>query len=469
MSKLNWTLQELEVAVSAKAQSVQQKNFNGIGTDTRFDLKDKIFIALRGDRFDAHDFIQKALLQGAAAVVVDKPEVAESIKDQITVILVKNTLVALQQMSTFWREKNNFKVLAITGSNGKTTTKEFAATLISPSFKTSYSKGSFNNHWGLPLSLLASPSDSEVVIVEMGMNHKGEIKTLCEIAKPDVVVVTQIGTAHIGELGSQQAIVEAKEEIYTNSPKALKIFNIENEFTHKLYEKHKKENSISFASHVDSAQIKLRVGGLEPGFIIVEGDIHSVAGSKKVPVFGRHNVTNLMAACALALSVGVTPEQIWERLPSCSTIWGRNQIINLKSQALCLFDGYNANPDSVSILIKNIFEMEPKGKRFFVLGEMGELGNKTEEYHQQIGELLAKSMMDWVWFIGKSHRHVETGVKNVDSSCKFVGSEFFDKDIVEKLRNQLQENDLVVVKGSRFMKMEKVVEGLEPLDFNSKY
>ena len=302
----------------------------------------------------------------------------------------------------------------------------------------------------------------------MGMNHKGEIERLCKIAKPDVVVVTQVGTAHIGELGSQEAIAEAKEEIYIHAPQALKIFNIENEFTHKMHEKHQQKNSLTFASHVDSADIKLRVGSIEPGFVIVQGHIQAVEGSEKVPVFGRHNVTNLMAASALALSVGISPDLIWKRLSKCSTIWGRNQIIDLKSGALCLFDGYNANPDSVSILIKNIFEMEPQGKRFFVLGEMGELGKKRHEFHQQIGALLAKSMMDWVYFIGESYKDVEKGVKSVSSSCEFVGSEKFDKDIVQSLVAKLEKNDLVVVKGSRFMKMEQVVESLNPINFSSK-
>ncbi|MCH2535216.1 MAG: UDP-N-acetylmuramoyl-tripeptide--D-alanyl-D-alanine ligase [Bdellovibrionales bacterium] len=468
MSNLTWTTQDLESAFNKKPETVVKTQFEGVGTDTREDLTNKIFIALRGDRFDAHDFVDKALAQGATALILDKPEVAKSYSGKATIFLVDDTLQALQQMSTYWREKNNFKVLGITGSNGKTTTKEFAATLISESFKTSYSKGSFNNHWGLPLSLLASPSDSEVVIVEMGMNHKGEIERLCKIAKPDVVVVTQVGTAHIGELGSQEAIAEAKEEIYIHAPQALKIFNIENEFTHKMHEKHQQKNSLTFASHVDSADIKLRVGSIEPGFVIVQGHIQAVEGSEKVPVFGRHNVTNLMAASALALSVGISPDLIWKRLSKCSTIWGRNQIIDLKSGALCLFDGYNANPDSVSILIKNIFEMEPQGKRFFVLGEMGELGKKRHEFHQQIGALLAKSMMDWVYFIGESYKDVEKGVKSVSSSCEFVGSEKFDKDIVQSLVAKLEKNDLVVVKGSRFMKMEQVVESLNPINFSSK-
>lgn len=469
MSEFKWTTQDIETALGQKAFSKKEDEFFGVGTDTRSDLSKKIFIALRGDRFDAHDFIDKALTQGATAVIIDKIQCAEKIKDKATVFLVDDTLKALQQMSQYWRNKNNFKVLAITGSNGKTTTKEFAATLISPSFKTSYSKGSFNNHWGLPMSLLASPSSAEVVIVEMGMNHKGEIASLCKLAHPDVVVVTHVGTAHIGELGSQQAIAEAKEEIYIHSPQAQKIFNIENEFTHKMYNKHKQENSITFSSHVDSAQIKLRVGSIEPNFINVEGEIQSVQGEAEVPVFGRHNVTNLMAASALALSTGVSASDIWKRLTDCTTIWGRNQLITLSSGAHCIFDGYNANPDSVSILIKNIFEMEPKGKRYFVLGEMGELGDKTQEYHQQVGELLAKSMIDGVWFIGSSYKDVEKGVGSIESSCKFHGSKSFEESSVRELSKQLNKDDLVIVKGSRFMKMEKVVEALSPTNFNSKY
>ncbi|MCB0356050.1 MAG: UDP-N-acetylmuramoylalanyl-D-glutamyl-2, 6-diaminopimelate--D-alanyl-D-alanine ligase, partial [Bdellovibrionales bacterium] len=240
-----------------------------IGTDTREDLSQKVFIALRGANFDAHDFVDKAIAQGAHILILDKENIcSENLLEKTSVILVKDTLQALQDMAHSWRHELAIKVVGITGSNGKTTTKEFAATLLKSKFKVFANPGNFNNHWGLPLSLLKVEKSEQIAILEMGMSRRGEITRLCEIADPDVVLVTMVGSAHIGELGSQQEIANAKAEIYSGCETCTKIFNLDNEYTISMYKKFLEQGGgdhLTFSSFDKDTTVSLRVEKMAMG------------------------------------------------------------------------------------------------------------------------------------------------------------------------------------------------------------
>ncbi|MCB0366789.1 MAG: UDP-N-acetylmuramoyl-tripeptide--D-alanyl-D-alanine ligase [Bdellovibrionaceae bacterium] len=468
---MSWklTLDEVLKATGGKTLSEKQTEWSGIGTDSRLDLTGQLFIALRGDQFDAHDFVESAVTQGATGLLVDKfvPELKDLV-DQVTLVQVRDTLKGLQDLGSYWRRKNKAKIIAITGSTGKTTTKEFVASLLNRQFKTHYNKGSYNNHWGVPLTLLAIEPEHEVAVVEMGMNHSGEITRLCEIASPDIVLVTNVGQAHIGELGSLEAVVQAKWELYRSCPKAIQVYNLVNEHTIRMHEEAVKKgikHILTFSAYKSNAEVNLRVTEIGLDFIQVMGLIGEVEGDVRVPVFGRQNGTNIMAAAALAMAAGMGPEQIWAGLPELRCAWGRNQLVRLKCGTPVLFDGYNANPESMAALIKNLYEMPMKGKKILVLGEMLELGKESDRLHEELGEMVGNIDVDTLWFIGPSHAAFERGVRRTEFRKNLFISDTYKEELATRIGSMLNDQDIVAIKGSRGMKLEQVIKAWDPIGF----
>lgn len=459
-------LNQVIEATKGESLAVHAKSFFGVGTDTREALSDQIFIALRGDNFDAHNFLQQAVKQGAKCLIVDKDTTdIEELKTKVSIVKVKDTLKALQDLARFWRRRVKAKVFGITGSQGKTSTKEFAAVILSTQFKVHYSRGSYNNHWGVPLTLLGISQFDDVAIVEMGMNHKGELTALSKIAEPDVVVCTTVGRAHIGNFGgSEQAIADAKEEIYLANPKAQMIFNYDNEYTLKMFERVSKlqgtERTIVFSTFAAGSEVSLRASMMTIDGLKVSGHIAGVRNEVTVPLFGRHNVVNLMAASCMAIAMQMQPEHIWAALPKCRAEWGRGQVFKLQNGPTIIFDAYNANPDSVAMLIKNLLELNlPEGgKKVAVLADMLELGEKSAELHTEIGEMIGNTDVEIIWFIGAQNAAFSAGVKNSMFSKKLMVTESYELDVALNLRSMLNPQDIVVIKGSRGMKLERVVQ-----------
>lgn len=451
-------------------QDQHRESFIGVATDTRKTMQDALFIPLKGERFDAHDFLVDAVRQKASVVLTHKTaeELGEEcwrhLNGHVTVVKVDDTLRALQDLSRYWRKRLTASVVAITGSNGKTTTKKFVQSIVGSQKKTYASPGSFNNHWGVPLSLLEASLSDECVILEMGMNHTGEIAALTEIAEPDVVIVTTVGSAHIGELGSVERIAEAKQEIYDRAPaSSIRIFNLDNEMTAKMYKNFVSNggNDISgfyrFSAFRQDVDVSLRIEEMQLNHMVVSGVIGEVSGRCELQLFGRQNVFNLMAAASIALAVGLTAEQIWSALPNCQSPLGRNQLV-MSDFGQILFDGYNANPESMASLIRNLFEIQTLGKKVAVIGEMLEMGPQTAEEHRKLGELLGNTDIGWVWFIGPSFASVKEGIE----SCGYQGqarySEKMDRALATELREHLNKEDIIALKGSRGVRMEQVLE-----------
>lgn len=472
---MNWklSLDELQRAVDGFSVCVKEKEFHGVGTDTRKSLKHEIFFALKGDQFDGHNYLSQAVEQGAAVLVVHQDIPLESaLRQQVSVVQVADTLRALQSLGLYWRRRNKFKVIGITGSNGKTTTKMFTRTLLGEKFPTWAAEGSLNNHWGVPISLLQADEDIRIVVQEMGMNHAGEITALCKMAEPDIVGVTMVGRAHIGELGSQEAIARAKEEIYLASPEAMYIFNLDNPWTKKMYDARAAllpwSRWLTFSQQNSEADIFLRCENSSIEGLQVQGHIMGHVGRAQVPVIGEHNLTNLMAACTFACAAGAPPQSLWSLMAQCHTGWGRNQLLRLKSGARVLFDGYNANPESMEALFKNCRQWSLKGRKVFVLGEMLELGAEAEKAHEQIGELAAELAPDAVWFIGPHGAQFAAGLKRRGFAKKQVISDNYEESLALELGSMLSADDIAIVKGSRGMKLERVVQAWEPATEFSK-
>jgi UDP-N-acetylmuramoyl-tripeptide--D-alanyl-D-alanine ligase len=483
-----WTLQleELVAATGGRVLSQHARAFHGVGTDTRVALDGKIFVALKGDVYDAHDFLEKAVEAKAAALLVHRlPANAQALLQNVTVIEVKDTLTALQHLGNFWRHKmkraSGVKILGVTGTNGKTTTKEFAAAILGSKFSVQYSKGSFNNHWGVPISLLSIAPEHQVAVIEMGMNHPGELTVLSKIAEPDSVVVTMVGRGHLEGVGSIEGAAKAKAEIYEQAPPhAIRIFNLENEHTHRMYERLGRSlpaaQLITFAgseyarANKLDVDIALEVIEATPVSLKITGSIRGVKGMVEVPVFGRHNVTNLMTAAAMGLVCGMSPEEIWSAFPLCKTAWGRNQWVDLQCGARALFDAYNANPESMRAAVENFagLTLTSGGRKIAVLGEMREMGSAAPTVHRELGALCANAGFDTVCFIGPSGADFEAGIKSAGFRNKLVISNSYEQNLASRMLPVLDRNDIVLIKGSRGMQLEKVLADLKPVSFESK-
>lgn len=480
------TLEELVSGSEAKVVSQFERTFSGVGTDTRADLNGKIFVALKGDTFDAHDFLDKAVAAGATALLVHRlPENAKGLGDKVTIVQVDDTLRGLQRLGNFWRRKlgreTGVKILGVTGTNGKTTTKEFAAAVLGAKFDVQWSRGSFNNHWGVPISLLSIDSGHQVAVIEMGMNHPGELTELVAIAEPDAVLVTMVGRGHLEGVGSIEGVARAKAEIYEHaSREATRIFNLDNEHTRAMLETWGKGRApgkvLTFASPAwakkagQALDVSLEIASQSFDSLVVRGEIRGTTGEATVTVFGSHNVTNLMAAASLALVCGMTPQEIWKALPLCKMAWGRNQWVNLASGARALFDAYNANPESMSAAVDNFAALAPKtgGRKMAILGEMRELGEQSPALHRELGERVARAGFDAVAFIGPHHADFEAGLNTAGFSKKLFVSDSYEKSLAPRMLPVLDREDIVLIKGSRGMQLEKALKDLKPLDFEEK-
>lgn len=468
--ELSWILAATKGTCSSPKVSI----FSGLGTDTRTDLSGQLFIALKGESFDAHDFLEKAVQQGAAGVMIHQESPAiQALKDKLTVIRVGDTLKALQAMGLRARRDAKAKIIGITGSNGKTTTKEFTAAVISNAKNVHYSKGSFNNHWGVPFTLLQIQPETEVAVVEMGMNHAGEITELVHMAEPDVVMVTMVGRAHIEHFGTVEGIAAAKEEIYrAAAPSALRVYNLDNPWTKAMWDRHPqlypKSKTLTFSSVDQSADVFLQLSAVTMRDLEVEGHFLGEVGKVRVPVFGAQNLTNLMAAAAAALAVGLEPGDVWQGLERCRTAWGRNQFVKLQSGAEMIFDAYNANPDSMSALLENMKLLKNSGRKVAVFGQMRELGEASAQFHEELGQKAGKVGFHEIYFVGADQKAFAKGLSEAGYSGPLHLAEDYNEGLGETLSRGLKTQDIVMVKGSRGMKLERFVKPCHPLDFGTK-
>ena len=448
---------------------VSTAGFRGVFSDSRKPHPHKLFIALKGDAFDGHDYIESCYTQGCAGFLVHRPnpELAQS-----TQYVVPDTLMALQDLARYCRQKWNPRVIALTGSNGKTTTKEILGTLLSTHFSSYANKGSLNNHWGVPLSILEFPEECTHLVLEMGMNHAGELRNLVEMAQPEYIMVTMVGSAHIEHFGTQEAIADAKAEIYKYSAKsACGIYNLDNVFTKKMFDADAtlKAKHVCFSSHFQTkADVCLELQKATMEGLFVSGQIGGCAGEALVPLFGEHNLTNIMAAAAGAFAMGVPAEKIWSGLSKVPTAWGRNQLLKTEAGARILFDGYNANPESMRALISNVKSLGTP-VRVGVFGQMKELGASSAAAHEELGRWVSELNLQVVWFLGIDVEHFKNGFSGKSLSLQEgFFSKDYQQDIASKIAAMLTSEDLVVVKGSRGMELERFVKECHPLNFEGK-
>lgn len=421
-----------------------------ICTDSR-DLKQgDLFIALKGENFDAHSFVNKAAELGAVAAVVERD--VENLPSDFSVIKVTDTLTALQNIATQYRRTLPMKAVVITGSNGKTSTKDFTAAVLAQRFKVLKTEGNLNNHIGLPLTLLRALAADEIGVLEIGMNHPGEIEPLAKIAGPDVGVITNIGLAHIEFMGSRDAIALEKGMLAENiGGGGYLVLDAEDEYTPGIADR-TQAKVIRSGTDVFATDIEQNSEGIR---FTVQANGQSAVVQLSVP--GLHMVKNALLAISVGTIFGLSLEECAAGLAESRLTKGRLELKTVRGIGV-IDDSYNANPDSMEAALKTLAGMPTRGRRIAALGQMNELGIESERGHRRVGEVAGRAGIDCVIAVGAGAAFIadaagEFGVKDVIR----VGS---TSEAADLLRTSAQSGDLLLVKGSRSVKMETIVEKL---------
>lgn len=441
-------------------QGESQWHCDGISTDTRTLEAGNLFVALRGENFDGHDYLDKAAGCGASGLLIriDHKERLSSTPEELPAIGVSDTLEAYGQIAGYWRRKFNIPVIAITGSSGKTTTKEMVAAIVSRGKNTLKTEGNLNNQIGLPLTLFGLTSLHQIAVVEMGTNCPGEILKLANIAKPDIGLITNIGPAHLEGLGSLKAIAEEKGSLWkAMAGQGTAVINNDDPLIVSLGEKWSlKRITFGMENQSDVMARHIKAEGSEGvHFDLFLEDVI-------VPVFlravGNYNIKNALGAASACYALGLSPEEIAAGLANFRPIEGRTQIIQLANGIHLLTDTYNANPYSVAEVLKTLQELRGSKKAIAVLGDMLELGKTAEKWHYEIGAIVAKNSIDLLFLKGTMTRHLAQGaIENGFSKEKII---FFENpgEVVSRLLPVLNHGDWILIKGSRKMKMEAIEE-----------
>lgn len=436
--------------------------FSGVSTDSRKTAPGELFIPLAGERFDGHDFLSGALERGAAGVLFQKDHdiTACRFPRDATVILVQDTLAALGDIAGSWRDRFAVPVLAITGSAGKTTTKEMVAAIAVASLNIMKSPGNFNNLVGLPLSLLQLTASHEAAVVELGTNRRGEIRRLTEIARPDIGLITTIGAAHLEGFGTIEAIRREKTDLFRGMKHGgIAIFNAADREVHAVAEGEGCtiiRYGVDVPAEVRAEEVHSR-GAEGTGFIL---DIEGLRQEVVLPLIGRHQLFSALAAASAAWVLGVDRQEIGEGLRSFRPVKGRMDVQRLRNGACLVDDTYNANPLSVGEALSALRDMKGGGRSAVVFGDMLELGDRAEELHEEAGRLMARTGVDRLYVRGEFADAVirgagESGMKGDCATCPENPG-----DLAEELHSFLRKGDWVLIKGSRGMHMDRYVQAV---------
>ncbi|MBN2665820.1 MAG: UDP-N-acetylmuramoyl-tripeptide--D-alanyl-D-alanine ligase [Bacteroidales bacterium] len=415
---------------------------SGVSTDTRTLKKGQLFFALWGQNFNGNEYASEALDKGASYAVIDDP-----VYETDRTILVDDCLMELHSLAQYYRKMIKVPVLAITGTNGKTTTKELIAAIMSKKLRIHYTKGNFNNEIGLPLTILSAPPDVEMMILEMGANHMGEIRTLCNVARPDYGIITNIGAAHIEGFGSYEGVLKAKTELYEHLRKVngIAIYDDKNPYlTKKIYKLVSK--GIPY-SHPTGVELSVEALPSEMNLAVRIRYQHRVFDIQTA-LFGDYNLDNVRAAVATGLFLGVGMEDIAEAVSKYQPGNNRSQVKTTDNNTL-ICDSYNANPTSMRAAIKSFAELKAV-RKVLILGDMLELGEKSTEEHRKLVEELRLVKYEKIFLVGPEFKKVS------DDS----GFTLFNNvgELREHLKKEPLSGSLILIKGSRGMTLEKAYD-----------
>ena len=431
---------------------------HGVTTDTRDGADGRLFVALEGENSDGHDFVADALKGGAAALMVaaGRGDEARAAAPGLPVFEVRDTLAGLQALASAWLRRVGPRVVAITGSSGKTTTREMTAAVLAMKYRVHSTEGNLNNHIGVPLTILSMPEDTEVLVTEMGANHKGEIASLCEIAPPDIGVITNIGPGHLEGFGSLKGVAAAKSEIVQSlGENGAAVLPADDEFFDTLKEKTRAPVvAFGFSENatVRIEDVEARKGG---------GYTFSIGGNAmEIRRFGRHNLLNAGVAAAVAGLLDVPAPETAAAIAETAPFAGRGTVFEVAGITF-VDETYNSNPASLKAALDAFMEMPLGGRRWLVLGDMLELGETAGELHEEAGVFCGKAGVDGIITLGDETVELNRAAA-IQRRAPEVISHFLDAvNLAAYLDGLLEEGAGVLVKGSRGMKMETVIDEIE--------
>jgi UDP-N-acetylmuramoyl-tripeptide--D-alanyl-D-alanine ligase len=446
-----WRIAEF---VGSKGECDQEAVAMGYSIDSRTLNPGDLFIAIPGERFDGHEYVQAALDKGSVGAIVQAGKHVPG--DPLRLLQVEDTLKALQLLGAAARRLWGKPLLAVTGSAGKTTTKEILAHILSTRFRVMKSSGNLNNHIGLPLQLLKLEAEHDLGVVEMGMNHAGEIRALGELAHHDLAVVTTVAPVHLEFFGSLAEIARAKYEIIeTLHPGGVAVLNADDDYVCQFGRDFKgKVVRFGIKRSTDVSAQKIKLNGAEGStFELVVG---SVGEPVTFPLVGEHNIHNALAAAAAAMERGISPSQAAAALSSVAPPDKRGQVLNLHG-ATIINDSYNSNPRALQAMIDTLASMKAE-RRILVVGEMLELGPTAEALHRECGKHAAEKKIDMVIGVRGMARAVAEAACGSGTQAQFVET---PEQAGEWLARNLRPGDAVLLKASRGVKLERALEMLQ--------
>lgn len=458
-----FTLQDVLTATGGTlVQSGRADAFDGVSTDSRSLAAGSLFVPLAGPRFDGHDYLGQAAGAGAAGVLVGRgrENLVKGLPAGTAAVSVPDTLRALGDLARLWRFRFAIPVVGVTGSTGKTTTKEMAAAIIGREKNLLKNEGNFNNLVGLPLTIFRMNAAHKAAVLEMGTNRRGEIARLTEIAAPTVGLVTNVGPAHLEGLGSLETIREEKGDLYrVMDGRGTAVINLDDPLL-APWAGRWKGRKITFGIDADADVTASRIAHeAERGTVftlLAEGASREIL----LPVSGFHNVSNALAAAAAALGAGFGFDAICQGLMAFRPVGGRMEVYRLKNGACLIDDTYNANPASVAAALKTLQGLKGECKSTVILGDMLELGGEAERYHEEIGRAVAETGVGKAYLRGDFARATAKGALKRGMKGEQVLVDLSTEETVAHLKACLRTGDWVLVKGSRKMKMEEIVQAI---------
>lgn len=436
--------------------------FVGVTTDSRKVNKDNLFIPLVGEKFDGHDYIEQCFKAGAAVCLTEKsiPQVGDAVA-----VLVKDTAKALRDLATWHRNRHNIPVVGITGSVGKTSTKDIISCVLAKQYEVLKTQGNFNNEIGLPLTLLNLNSTHEVAVIEMGMSGFGEISRLTSIAQPQIAVITNIGVSHIEKLGSEQGILKAKLEILEGlKHRGVVVLNGDDPLLREL------KGKLNFKTVYYGMNSELDYVAQDYESLGEEGTRFSIkllnhTYKVNIPVPGIHNVYNALAAIAVGIEMNIPMNVIIDGIAEYSPGNMRQNIVTYNGIKI-INDAYNASPQSMQAAINVLEELCSKTRGIAILGDMLEMGDLAKELHYSVGSFIKDKKIDYLITVGNASKNIMQAV--TDSSNKSIKLQHFDNnnEALKYILGIIRQGDFILIKGSRGMKMEQIADGIVKADLD---
>jgi len=458
MGKINITIKDLFNIPGATIYNPDVfKEVTNVVIDSRKAKNGSLFVAIKGEKFDGHDFVLTAIRNGAVAVIIDKKKLNKFKLLKIPVITVNNTIKAYGDIAKIWRKKLVAKVICITGSNGKTTVKEILATLLAEKYKVIKTEANNNNHIGVPLTILSADEKCDILVLELGTNHFGEIEYISEISQPDIAVITNIADSHLEFFNNKEGVYKEKSNLFsvTDRRGGTVFINSDDPIIKKGNKYYKNKVTYGFNGTVDIKGKVLQYK--DDGKTLIEITAKTKTIKTSLPIYGQSNSNNFLVAAAIALSVGVTPKQIISGTKNIKQVDGRLKVMEFDNNVL-IDDSYNSNSTSIQSAIALVNKIKKYDKKLVVLGDIFELGQYSNKIHKRLAQLFYPNKNLIVITIGRMMKVLHNSlIQKKIKSIHFNSRE----ELILFLKYEEVEKSLILIKGSRGMKMEEFVNILE--------